>query len=321
MCINSAKIHRLAKPALNSCFLSFVLLCFSVSATGQGFFNFKGKDKHRASINYPYARSYVYDTKDILFAPAYWREKQIAAAVVFTGATAMAMMFDRPVQQFIQRNRNHTTDQISKYGLEPIGSGKYAVGIIGATYIGGLIFKDQQAKKVAMLAFKAGVLAGVGSLVPKYIFQRERPFESANADPYRFHWITGDATHNSFISGHTILTFAVATVYAKEYRHKKWVAPVAYSLAALVGLSRMNDNAHWMSDVVGGAALGYAFGALICNRNNWGVEISPFKAQNAMGLSLNIDVEKLADRLERRRTLADGLNPTLAPISCPEVQQ
>ena len=43
---------------------------------------------------------------------------------------------------------------------------------------------------------------------------------------------------------------------------------------------------------LGYQSLGYAFGALICNRNNWGVEISPFKNQNAMGLSLNVNVEK-----------------------------
>jgi membrane-associated phospholipid phosphatase len=278
------------------------MLFFSSAETinGQGFFNFRGKEKHRASINYPYARSYLYDAKDIVFAPAHWKEKQWTTAVVFTSATAMAMFFDKPIKEFVQRNRTHTTDNISKYGLEPWGSGKYTIGLIGVTYIGGLIFKDQYAKKVSMLAFKAGTLAFVGSLVPKYIFQRERPFEALNSDPYRFHWITGDGSHNSFISGHTIGAFAVATVYAKAYRHKKWVAPVAYSLASLVGLSRINDNAHWMSDVIGGAALGYAFGSLICSKNNWGVEISPFKSGGAIGLGINLDVDKFATKINSR---------------------
>jgi membrane-associated phospholipid phosphatase len=41
------------------------------------------------------------------------------------------------------------------------------------------------------------------------------------------------------------------------YKNKKWVPPVAYSLATLVGLSRIYDNAHWGSDVLAGAAIGF----------------------------------------------------------------
>ena len=273
---------------------------FGQVSFGQGFFNFKGKDKSRASINYPYARSYVYDTRDIVFAPIRWKEKQWGTAFALTSATAMAMFFDKPIAKWVQAHRSPVSNAISKYGFEPLGSGKYSVGIIGLTYVGGLIFKDQHAKKVAMLAFKAGVLAFAGSLVPKYVFQRERPFESAGLDPYRFHWIVSEGTHTSFISGHTIQAWAVATVFAKEYKHKKWVGAVSYTLATLAGLSRVHDNAHWMSDVVGGAALGYAFGALVSNRNNWGVEISPYKAGATMGLGLNFSPQSIQSHLEVR---------------------
>ena len=276
--------------------ISFLFFC--QLATGQGFFNFKGKDKSRASINYPYARSYIYDAKDIAFAPIRWKEKQWGTAFALSSATAMAMFFDKPIAQWVQAHRTPFSNALSTYGFEPIGSGKYSVGIIGLTYLGGLIFKDQHAKKVAMLAFKAGVLAFAGSLVPKYVFQRERPFESAGLDPYRFNWIVGDGTHTSFISGHTIQAWAVATVFAKEYKHKKWVAGLSYTLATLAGLSRVHDNAHWLSDVVGGAALGYAFGALVSNRNNWGVEISPYKSGAAMGIGLNFSPQLILSKLE-----------------------
>jgi membrane-associated phospholipid phosphatase len=48
-----------------------------------------------------------------------------------------------------------------------------------------------------------------------------------------------------------------ATVFATMYRDQRWVPPVAYGLATLVGLSRIYDNAHWASDVMAGAAIGF----------------------------------------------------------------
>jgi membrane-associated phospholipid phosphatase len=41
------------------------------------------------------------------------------------------------------------------------------------------------------------------------------------------------------------------------YQDHKWVPVVSYSIATLVGLSRIYDNAHWASDVMAGAAVGF----------------------------------------------------------------
>jgi membrane-associated phospholipid phosphatase len=41
------------------------------------------------------------------------------------------------------------------------------------------------------------------------------------------------------------------------YKDKKWAPPLAYSLATIVGLSRIYNNAHWASDVLAGAAIGF----------------------------------------------------------------
>ena len=45
-----------------------------------------------------------------------------------------------------------------------------------------------------------------------------------------------------------------------EYKNKKWIPPVVYSIAGLSALSRIHDNAHWASDVFLGSAVGYFFG-------------------------------------------------------------
>lgn len=58
----------------------------------------------------------------------------------------------------------------------------------------------------------------------------------------------------SFPSGHTSAAFAMATVLT-DY-HPNYAIP-AYALAATIGWSRVEVNAHHWQDVIAGAALGY----------------------------------------------------------------
>ncbi len=64
-------------------------------------------------------------------------------------------------------------------------------------------------------------------------------------------------SNTSMVSAHTSNAFATATVFSIVYGDKKWVSIVAYSAASLVGISRVYNNAHWLSDVMAGAAVGY----------------------------------------------------------------
>lgn len=66
-----------------------------------------------------------------------------------------------------------------------------------------------------------------------------------------------DGTQFSFPSGHTANVFAGATMLAMEYGEDyKWVPYVSYSVAGGVGVMRMINNKHYISDVLFGAGLG-----------------------------------------------------------------
>lgn len=66
-----------------------------------------------------------------------------------------------------------------------------------------------------------------------------------------------DGTKYSFPSGHTAEAFAGATLLATEYgKNYKWVPYAAYGTAATVGILRMANNRHYISDVLFGAGLG-----------------------------------------------------------------
>ncbi len=64
----------------------------------------------------------------------------------------------------------------------------------------------------------------------------------------------------SFPSGHTSTAFTIATILAERYNRTPAVPVIAYSLATLVGISRIVEHQHWASDVFVGACVGYLCG-------------------------------------------------------------
>lgn len=162
--------------------------------------------------------------------------------------------WDTGIQDESQEGRTAFKTFISK-SVTNLGLGKYqAIGLAGTSIFA---FASRNEKLKRTVITWAGGLA-INSILTdqlKKTFQRHRP---NTGDPYNsFDWRDGSAFHKSFPSAHTSNAFTTATVFATIYRDKKWVAPVAFSLATLVGLSRIYDNAHWGSDVLTGAAVGF----------------------------------------------------------------
>ncbi len=97
----------------------------------------------------------------------------------------------------------------------------------------------------------------------------------------------------SFPSGHTSNAFALAAVAERHYGWKLGVP--AYALAGLMGLSRMNEDKHWLSDVVAGATLGFVVGRTVVRVNGRGAErvsratwsLSPIVARHTHGVQLS----------------------------------
>jgi len=67
-----------------------------------------------------------------------------------------------------------------------------------------------------------------------------------------------DASNNhSFPSGHTSTAFVAAEFLHQEYKDKSiWISIGGYTVASFVGVARIYNNKHWLSDVVTGAGIG-----------------------------------------------------------------
>jgi membrane-associated phospholipid phosphatase len=75
----------------------------------------------------------------------------------------------------------------------------------------------------------------------------------------------------SFPSGHTSNAFSLAAVAERHYGWKLGVP--AYLLAGVVGASRIQQDKHYLSDVVAGATLGYIVGRTVVRVNSRPLEV------------------------------------------------
>jgi membrane-associated phospholipid phosphatase len=103
-------------------------------------------------------------------------------------------------------------------------------------------------------------LMGSGILVHifKFCVGRQRPHLSETFEPNVFHPFTTDWNFQSFASGHSQVMFTVATIMALAIPKWRWGF---ISVAVIIGLTRVIIHDHFLSDVIGGAVIGYV-GAL-----------------------------------------------------------
>lgn len=145
--------------------------------------------------------------------------------------------------------------------IEPIGKGRNIHFAIGATFVSGLLAREPKLQKLAIVWAGGFILSDVIVGQSKAAFQRYRP--NAGLPAHTFGDNYGTERNNSLPSQHTANVFVSATVIASLFPEQKWVAPVAYSVAGLVGVQRVLADSHWASDVIAGAAVGFLSGKAI----------------------------------------------------------
>jgi membrane-associated phospholipid phosphatase len=169
--------------------------------------------------------------------------------------TTMLVDDEEDIQRWLQEERSAHTDRVARFA-KPFGDGRYTIPVMAALYCGGHLFGSERAKRTALMGVESFVITGIFTEAIKHISHKHRP---ASGDLENILWDGPGLTRAnlSFPSGHAASAFAVATVVATQYRETVIVPPLAYGAAAMCAYSRLNDNAHWMSDVLLGSAIGY----------------------------------------------------------------
>lgn len=121
----------------------------------------------------------------------------------------------------------------------------------------------------ASMALASGIVAGLVGQLIKELVVRDRPstFEWAHPMPSYIEVLTNQhapRAANSFPSGHAVSSFAIAVALAWAFRKTEhaWIGWVAMVWATLVAFSRVYVGVHFLSDALGGAAIGTVAGTL-----------------------------------------------------------
>jgi membrane-associated phospholipid phosphatase len=179
--------------------------------------------------------------------------------------TLTALLFDKNLHdEFTLRDNNFINKVLGngRYGrpgtvVEKLGEPYTTLGISGIFYGVGKWRGDTRAQRVGRAGIVATAVTGVTTLAIKWTIGRNRPYSGNDPDEYRPFNTTTAAT--SFPSGHSAISFTMASVIADEYDDWR-VDTLSYGTAAAISLSRIYQDRHWLSDVVAGSALGIGIG-------------------------------------------------------------
>ena len=196
------------------------------------------------------------------------RARAVQGAVLALAVLAAATPADERLHDFVFRHVVSHEVRLLANGFTLLGTTEVAtIGLLG---LGALAHRTVDAAMwQAAVGGVAGVLlAGLSTQVVKHVACRARPrlvdgwgvgTVAPPAAPARrgfFHWpCFGERDYHGFPSGHAATAFAAAAALVgwAPGRRRAWVLAAASG----VGASRIVLNAHFLSDVLGGALLGW----------------------------------------------------------------
>jgi membrane-associated phospholipid phosphatase len=197
------------------------------------------------------------DIKDYYTAPLHWDVKDWAYFGGSLAAIAAAHHYDTQV-------RTHFTKGLTP----PLSTKTYdlqdalpAAATVAGTWLFANLIDDNDGRKEVWAMVEASGLSTVTSYALKYAGGRLRPDQTSDPNSWR-------KSGSSFPSVHATAAFAIGTVLAEsgndEYR---WMRRfLGYGMAGFTGYERLKHNAHWLSDVVAGAALGASTASFVMHR-------------------------------------------------------
>jgi len=226
------------------------------------------------------------DAKGMLLAPGHWKRAQWLRAGEAAALVGTLYLGDKTIASAVQRNRSQTTDDFSK-AITPFGGHRAlqaSVIMIGS----GFLSHDTTLRDAGLDSLEAELwAAGLVTPVIKRVAGRARPIQEEGASS--FHPFSSN--HASFPSGHATNAFAFATAVAAHY--DGWVVPtIVYSIATGVAFARVNDRAHFPSDVLAGALIGHAVARSVVYRHRSGTRlalgIAPFFGERFGGVMFTV---------------------------------
>jgi hypothetical protein len=219
------------------------------------------------SLEKDFFKNILKDQKAIWTAPLHM-ERSDAKWIIPGGIGLMALFTTDRItgDEMGEANRPVKASQRISYAGSVYGLGAAA----GTFYFIGRNKHDDRARETGILTAEALVDSAIVEGALKEISQRARPADGIE----RSEFFDGGS---SFPSGHSTQVWAVATVIANEYQHRRAVQVAAYGVATAVSVARFTSQKHYLSDVLAGSALGFGIGKYVYHAHHRDGSVSESK--------------------------------------------
>jgi len=196
------------------------------------------------------------DQREIWSSPARLRISDAQWLVPLSGVTAGLFLTDRDFTKHLSQNPTTITryKTISNAGVGAL------IGGAGGMWLLGHARHDEHWSETGFLAGEAALSSLVAVETFKYSLRRERPYQGDGSGQFFQHG-------TSFPSEHAAAAWTVAGVIAHEYPGP-FTKIVAYGLASLVSVSRVQAHQHFPSDVLVGTVIGNLVAQNIYSRHH-----------------------------------------------------
>ena len=208
------------------------------------------------------------DIKAYFTAPLHWSGADWAAFGAVLAAVGVAHHYDAQV-------RDHFVSASAAGDTSDLKDALPTVAVLGGTWAYAALVDSAAGRSETWDMVEAAGLGSVSAYAVKFASGRQGPDQTS--DPNE--WGKGQG---SFPSWHTTAAFAVGTVLAESGNDEfRWVRrAIGYGLGSITAYERLKHNAHWLSDVVAGAALGAASARFVLVRR--------YEAQSALGAHIEV---------------------------------
>lgn len=198
------------------------------------------------------------------FIKAPFTKKAIPWDILVVGSTAalVATDADEELLHRVPADWTDTSHNISNACI--YGSSAIAAGI----YLTGLATKNEHAQETGIRTAEALADSILMYGAMKVITQRQRPFSGSGEGRF----FSGNWSHASFPSGHSMFTWTIASTVAHSY-HSIPVDILMYGIATTVSGVRITGREHFPSDVFVGSLFGYLIGDYVAHKPEDGFPI------------------------------------------------
>jgi hypothetical protein len=204
-------------------------------------------------------------------APAHMARRDVLPTIGVVGGLAVVSLRDSSIYTWMSTHPNSLAMKLIapvrdnwRLPLNGGGNGQFLLPLSGVLYASGRVSHDADLRDAGLGCAAAHLSSAALRDVIYLTVYRTRPHDTAH--PHEISLPGGkNWSRHSFLSGH--IANSMACVSYLSHRFSLGVLePAMYGYVSMIGLGRMADGWHWTSDTMAGAAMGFAIGKAMSDR-------------------------------------------------------